>query len=177
MTRLSLTLALMFRWKAPSRFRKVDALIAPFPSTSKNSKAALISSSRTKTPPFAFCGTCISQLTSISESEDHILRARGVPRLLSSTPSAFLSLIIQLTFEVGMLFACEVVSFIVEHPNFATSIDGPHGCAQDDKIGWMPRPDPGNYPACARCIFPRFRFSLLYHHFLRTVGAVPGTRL
>lgn len=55
-----LTLALMFRWKIPSRFRNVEALIVPFPSTSKNSKAVLISFSCTRTPPLAFFGTCFT---------------------------------------------------------------------------------------------------------------------
>lgn len=51
---LKLTRALTFRWKAPSRLRKVEALITPLPSTSKNSNAALISSSLTRIPPRAF---------------------------------------------------------------------------------------------------------------------------
>lgn len=55
---MHLTLALNERWKAPNRFRRVDAVMSPFPSTSKKSKAALISASQTSIPPREFFGTC-----------------------------------------------------------------------------------------------------------------------
>lgn len=56
---LALTLALNERWKAPSRFRRLDAVMTPFMSTSKKSNAALSSSSHTRIPPLAFFGTYV----------------------------------------------------------------------------------------------------------------------
>lgn len=54
---LARTLALNERWKAPSRFRRLEAVMTPFISTSKNSNAAFSSSSETRIPPLVFFGT------------------------------------------------------------------------------------------------------------------------